>query len=127
MTVYPEGGAKVTQSAIVDLPAGGDHRVFLPLSDIDDWKLPKVTVPEGVTLGAVSHVYGQGGLDPKQLLTPPVQAETLAHIEVLEDAVQAQGHKIAAAQTHLSALENRLGFVTAIRPPRPTGGPTPRP
>jgi uncharacterized protein (TIGR02231 family) len=113
VTVYPEG-AKVTQVATVDLPAG-DHRILLPLSDISDWKLPDVTVPEGVTLGAISYVYGQG-LDPKQLLTP-VQAEALARIEVMEDAVQAQGDKIAAARAHLSALENRLGFVTAIRPP----------
>ncbi len=113
-TIYPDG-ATLTMRAEVELPAG-THRVMVPYSGVDGMEsLPRIKASDGVEIGALGFRRAVTA-DPETLYSP-AQAEAAASVAAVEADMRAKRTEIETASADVTALETRVEYLAAVRPP----------
>ncbi len=109
-TVYARG-AEFTRALSVDLPAG-EHRLIVPMRDLDQLDLLQVHGPEGIEVGLPHPLdampVAEGALDTE------AEAAARAAVDAADDAVQAARDAIARRNADIRGLETQLAYLNAI-------------
>jgi len=109
-TVYAQG-AEVVRLVRVDLPAG-QHRLIIPMRDLEGGELPDVTGPDGMRVG-VPQVLRAVSI-PEGSLDTAAEAEARAAAETAKGALQAAEDQLAVRDAEIDGIEAQLTYLTLL-------------